>query len=116
MIIVAQVFLISLVVLVVGLVIMRYRQGKIGAPGFFLWLVLWIGAATVIVFPDSTGVAAHLFGIGRGVDLVLYISIILIFHLLFKVYVRLEQVNREITQIVRALALRESGPSESKRE
>jgi hypothetical protein len=116
MIIVAQVFLISLVASAMGLVILRYRQGKIGTLGFFLWLVLWAGAATVIVFPDSTGVAAHLFGIGRGVDLVLYVSIILILYLLFKVYVRLEQVDREITQIVRAVALRESGPEEGKHD
>jgi hypothetical protein len=70
-------------------------------------LVLWLGAATVIAFPDSTMVAARLFGIGRGADLVLYVSIILILYLLFRVYVRLEQLDREITQIVRAVALRE---------
>ena len=116
MIIIAQLFLLGLVVLAMGLDILRYRQGKISALGFFLWLVLWMGAATVIVFPDSTGMAARLFGLGRGVDLVLYVSIILILYLLFKVYVRLEQVDREITQIVRALALRESGPSEGEHD
>jgi len=105
MIIIAQIFLVSLIAVATGLVILRYRQRKIGTLGFFLWLILWIGAATVIVFPESTIVAARFLGIGRGVDLVLYVSIILILYLLFKVYVRLEQLDREVTQIVRAVAL-----------
>jgi hypothetical protein len=116
MMIIAQLFLLGLVVLAMGLVVLRYRQRKIGAFGFFLWLVLWLGAATVIAFPDSTKVAARLFGIGRGVDLVLYVSVILILYLIFRVYVRLEQLDREITQIVRALALREEGPVRSREE
>jgi hypothetical protein len=110
MIVIAQFFLLSLVVLATGLVILRYRQRKIGAFGFFLWLILWVAAATVITFPESTVVVARLLGIGRGVDLVLYVSIILILYLLFRVYVRLEQLDRDLTQIVRALALRESEP------
>ena len=106
---IAQILLLLLVVLSMGLVILKYRQRKIGTLGFMLWLLLWIGAAVVIVFPNSTAVMARLLGIGRGTDLVLYISVILIVYLLFRVYVRLEQVDREMTQIVRALALRETG-------
>lgn len=118
MIIVAQLFLLFLVVLVISLVVLRYRQRKIGTLGFLLWLVLWITAAVVIMFPDSTMVVARLSGIGRGTDLVLYLSVILILYLLFKVYVRLEQVDREITQIIRAFALREQNrdPSRNKEE
>jgi hypothetical protein len=116
MIIIAQLLLLSLVVVAVGLVILRYRQRKIGTLGFFLWLVLWVGAATVIAFPESTILVARLLGIGRGVDLVLYVSIILILYLLFRVYVRLEQLDRDLTQIVRALALREESPIRSREE
>ncbi len=109
MIIIAQIFLLFLVSLAIGLVIQKYRQRKIGAFGFLLWLMLWIGAAGVILFPNSTMVPAHLLGIGRGADLVLYVSVILILYLIFRIYVRLEKVDREITQIVRTVALREAG-------
>jgi len=114
MIIIAKILLLSLVALVFGLVIARYRERKIGAIAFLLWLTLWIGAAFVIAFPDSTLVAARLLGIGRGVDLVLYISVILILYLMFRFYVRLEQMDRDITKIVRAVALREAGLGDSK--
>jgi hypothetical protein len=104
--IIAQVFLIVLVLLAMGHDILRYRQNRIDTRGFLLWLVLWIGAIIVILFPSSTMVVARSLGIGRGTDLVLYTSIILILYILFRVYVHLEKVDREITQIVRTLALR----------
>ncbi len=112
----AQIFLLSLVILGMGLVILRYRQRKIGTVAFLLWLVLWTGAAGVIMFPMSTVILARILGIGRGADLVLYTSLIVTLYLLFRLYVRLEQVNREVTQIVRALALREGSLRHSEDE
>ena len=44
----AQIFLLSLVILGMGLVVLRYRQRKIGTVAFLFWLVLWTGAAVVI--------------------------------------------------------------------
>ena len=101
----AQVFLLTLTVLLMILVIRRYRQKRISTRSFFLWLPLWIAVGVVILFPDITMVFAQLLGIGRGADIVIYLSMILILYLLFKVGIRLERMDREITQIVRHLAL-----------
>lgn len=109
----AQVFLLSLVALIMGLVILRHRQRKIGTFALLFWLFLWTGAAVIILFPNSTMVVANFLGIGRGSDLILYLSVILIFYLLFRLYVRLEQMDQGITQIVRALALRDAGLTHS---
>jgi hypothetical protein len=92
-----------------GIGTLWFRQRKIGAMALLLWLVLWIGFAVVVLFPETAVVVAHLLGISRGVDLALYLSVILIFFVLFRIYMRLEQVDRQITQIVRAVALREAG-------
>lgn len=105
----AQVILLSLALIAIGLIILRYRQGRIGTPAFLFWLLLWIVAAVVILFPHSTVGVAHFLGIGRGADLVLYLGAILILYLIFRLFVRLEQMNREITKIVRSVALREAG-------
>jgi len=109
MISVAQIFLLSLAVLAMGVAVLWFRQRKIGSMAFLLWLFLWGGLALVVLFPESAVVLAHLLGISKATDLALYLSVILILFLLFRVYVRLEQVDREITQIVRAVALREAG-------
>jgi hypothetical protein len=112
----AQVMLLSLAVLVMGLVILRYRQRRIGTLAFLLWLFLWAVAAVVILFPNSTVGVAHFLGIGRGADLVLYLGAILILYLIFRLFVRLEQMDRNMTKIVRSLALREAGLSQPDQE
>jgi len=109
MISVAQLFLLSLAVLITGVAVLWFRQRKIGALAFLLWLFMWIGFAVVVLFPRTSVVLAHLLGISRGTDLALYLSVILILFLLFRVYMRFEKVDQQITQIVRAVALREAG-------
>jgi len=105
---IAQILLLSLTVLAIVVTLLKYRQRRIDTLGFLRWLALWLGAGAAILFPESTITVAHLLGIGRGVDLVLYLSLILVFYLLFRTYVRLEQMDRDITKIVRAIALKES--------
>src|SRR3990167_9078224 len=102
---IAQTFLFVLTLLPLVLVVKSYRQRRIGTPVFFLWLLLWVGVAVVILFPAITVEIAGWLDIGRGADLVLYLGMIGLFYLLFKVGMRLERMDREITQIVRALAL-----------
>jgi hypothetical protein len=112
----AQIVLLTAAGLIIGVVILRYRQGKIGTLPFLLWFVLWVSAALVILFPNTTVGVARYLGIGRGVDLVLYAGGILILYLIFRMFVRFEQMDRNMTKIVRILALRDAGLSESKAE
>jgi hypothetical protein len=109
MITVAQAFLLSLAVLAMVVAVLWFRQKKIGRTAFLLWLFLWACFAGVVLFPETAVVAARLLGIKRGTDLALYLSVILIVFLLFRVYVRLETMDQQITQIVRAVALRDAG-------
>src|SRR5437773_1590006 len=97
---IAQIFLMLLVLSIMVSVVLRFRQRKISTLSFLFWTVLWTAAATAIIFPMSTMIAARFLGIGRGTDLVLYLNVILTLYLLFKLYMRLEQMDREITQIV----------------
>lgn len=113
---IAQVFLLTLAVLVMILVGLRYRQKRISTLSFFLWLPLWGAAAIVILFPNTTMVVAEILGIGRGADLVIYLSIIMLLYLIFRVVVRIERMDKEITKIVRAIALREWGAEEEQGE
>jgi small membrane protein len=102
----AQIFLVSLIVLALSFVIIKYRERRIGGFVFVAWLLLWTGAAIAVVVPRTTIIVAQALGIGRGVDLVLYVSIIVILYLLFRLFVRMEQMERDLTKLVRTIALR----------
>ena len=116
MLIIAQIFLLLLVGTAMGTVILRYRQSKISSLAFVLWFAVWTTGAVTILFPNITLTPARWLGLGRGTDLILYVSIIFILFLIFRIHVRLEQINREITKVVRTLALREMSFPKSKIE
>ena len=69
------------------------------------WLAVWALGATVIIWPHFTAVAAHALGIGRGADLLLYSSVLVMFVAFFYVYTRFRKLDRELTLLVRRLAM-----------
>jgi len=44
-------------------------------------------------------------GVGRGVDIIVYISLALLFYLVFRIYVMIEDLRHQITYIIREIAL-----------
>jgi len=43
-------------------------------------------------------------GIGRGVDLAIYVSVICLFYLVYKLFIKIQSLERQITLLVRKLA------------
>jgi small membrane protein len=76
-----------------------------------LWLVVWSGAALAIAWPDLTQQVARSLGIQRGADLVFYCAVLAMLGGFFVVSLRLRQLSRETTLLVRHLALREAAPA-----
>lgn len=69
------------------------------------WLAVWALGAGAIVWPHATAVVAHALGIGRGADLLLYLSVLTMFVAFFYVYTRFRKIDRELTLLVRRLAM-----------
>jgi small membrane protein len=87
----------------------RVRQGVIRPIEGIGWTVAWIAAGIVIARPDATSALANLVGVGRGVDLVLYAAVIALFFLVFRIFIAIDRVEREITAVVRKEALKGMG-------
>ena len=86
-------------------VILQVRNAKISIGAFLFWASLFIFALSGVLDPRLTSYAAQVLGIGRGSDVVIYISIALIFYLIFRLSISLEETRREITELVRKIAL-----------
>lgn len=67
----------------------------------FFWILFWLLTIVVVLWPSSTEFAAEYLGIGRGADLVVYISLALMFYILLRLHIKLEMMNRDLTKIVR---------------
>lgn len=70
-----------------------------------LLLLLIATAIIFIVFPDLTNRIAHYLGVGRGADLVFYISIIIFWYVVLKLYARIRKLEQMVTGIIRKDAI-----------
>src|SRR3989344_9209015 len=101
-----QIILIVAIILIILRLIYKLRGRDIGLGQFSIWLIIWLMAILVIWYPKITSYLATKVGIGRGVDLVIYIFIIVVFYLMFRLLLRIEKIERHITGLVREMALK----------
>lgn len=85
----------------------RLNEHVITLKETILWTCLWLIAIVIVLLPNTTSIIAQWVGIGRGVDLVVYASIVGLFFLVFKIFVSLDALEHKLTSMVRKDALRE---------
>lgn len=66
---------------------------------------LLVAGAIAVVVPETTDEVAHFVGVGRGADLVTYISIIAVLFVLVHYYAKFVALQRNVTEITRELAI-----------
>jgi hypothetical protein len=100
-----QIIALFLGVLAISLSILRFRDGKMSLGMLFVWVVIWLIVILVSIYPESTSVMANITGIGRGLDLVLILGLLLCFYLIFKMYNKIETIEEDLTDLIREIAI-----------
>jgi hypothetical protein len=95
-------------------VILRWRSHRLALSELVLWVFVFGGILTVVLVPSLSAWLARLLGIGRGADLVIYGSIVLLFYLVFRIYIQLENIEYKLTTLVREIALTQTQDSSAK--
>ena len=101
-----QVIILVFVFFAISRVFLRFYHKEITLPAFLFWILIWIAVTVVTLLPNWASYLASALGVGRGSDLLVYLSIILLLYLVFRLYVRFENLERELTKLVRQLTLR----------
>lgn len=101
----AQIILILVFIFLILKTILKLKRQELLIAEALGWFLLWIAGLILAIKPETASYFAKIFGIGRGVDLVIYMALIILFYLQFRLMVRLEKINREITQLIREKAL-----------
>lgn len=110
-----QIIVVLFVVFAWSRVLLRLRDRKISNWEFAFWSLLWAAVLVVLFMPGITEPIARLLNIGRGIDVIVYLSIVLLFYLMFRIYVKIEGVEQEITKVVRETALKKGKNSEGRK-
>ncbi len=89
--------------------ILRYREKSFGIFALLFWTLIWLIIGFFVWKPASSDTIARILGVGRGVEALLAIAVVGLFYAVFRVYVKLEWIEHEISAVVRNFALRDKG-------
>lgn len=98
---------IGIIIGIIGILItfMRFKDAKMSFNMLIVWIVIWLLLIIFSIDPDTTSALASITGIGRGLDLILIIGLIGCYYFIFKIYNLIENVEGEISSLVREIAL-----------
>lgn len=99
-----QIVLLIFVIFFLSRVYLRSREKVISAKTALFWTLVWLLALVGVLLPATTTKIADFFGVGRGVDVIVYLAISILFYLIFRIYVMIEDLRRDLTKIVREIA------------
>jgi hypothetical protein len=100
----------QVIAIILGLIailysILRFRDGKMSIGMLLLWILIWLIIIIISLYPNDTNYLASYTGIGRGLDFVLILGILVCFYLIFKMYNKIENIEEELTDLVREIAI-----------
>lgn len=108
-----QVIILLIVLIVWWRLYTRLRANELKLIEFVEWFLLWAVVAVIALVPSVASYFAVLVGVGRGADLVTYLALLLGFYLLLKLFTKVERIERQLTSLVRALALNGAKPQDT---
>lgn len=101
-----------LAIIIIAFIIFRLveqkKKNNIGSNEFILWMFFWFSSVFVIIFIKQVdSLVAKLGFSSSGIEVLLYLSVVVLIYLVFRLRIRLERQEREITKIVREISLKD---------
>ena len=100
-----QIVVVIFVIFAYSRVILRFKDKVLSGYEFLFWSSVWISIIIVALLPRITSWFSNLFGIGRPIDFVIYSSITILFYIIFRLYVKIEGLEQDVTKIVRSITI-----------
>jgi len=93
---------------------LSFRQKRFNTKELIFWTFVWAMAVIIVFIPGKSDVLAHLLGIGRGFDAMIFIAIVALFYIVYRLYVKSNENEQIITSLVRKIALMDLKKSKKK--
>lgn len=101
--------LIALIVIMAFIfrLIRQRRKNQLGRNELNFWLAFWIMGAIAVIFIRQIDRFVGWLGFSSGINFLLYLAVISLFYLIFKLRLTVAKLDANLTAIARELALRE---------
>ncbi len=87
-------------------VVLRFRDKVVNFKELAFWTLVWFGMVIVIFLPYKTTYLAKALGMERGIDAMFLLGIVALFYAVYRLYIKLNETEREMTKLVRQIALK----------
>lgn len=102
---VIQYIVTGIIAIILTQLVIRVIKDRTQFFKLLFWGVFWSVALVFIWLPTNTiDKLGQLFGVGRGIDVLVYLSIIFLFYYIFRQNDKVNKLEKQITKLVRELA------------
>ncbi len=95
----------GIILIIFGQLVVKYIKDKASFIKILFWFGFW-GAALILIWlpKEILDKFGDIVGVGRGIDALVYLSIIILFYINLRLNSRLDKLERNITKLVREMA------------
>ncbi len=83
-----------------------WKTKKLPLKTAVFWFFVWFAVLLIVSVTPIIDALSRPVGVGRGIDLVVYIGIMILFYLVFQQNMKIDKLENEITKLVREIALK----------
>lgn len=103
-----QIFALIIIAFFLARTLWQKQKKQISPQEFIFWFIFWIIAAIIIISIKWIDLLVAYLGFsGSGIEILLYLAVAILFYLIFRLRIKLEKLDRNITKLVRKLAIDE---------
>ncbi len=87
-------------------VVLKLKDKAISWREFGFWAVIWTALVALVLLRKRLGFLGELSGVDDPFKTVVILSIILLFYLMFRTFIKIDKVEQEITRLTREIAIK----------
>jgi hypothetical protein len=111
-----QYLIIIFVLFAASRVLLQFHTKNIRLGQFLFWEALWTIVLVFGLFPAVFSSLSDFLGVGRIVDVFVYVALGLLFYLMYRIYIKTEELQHSITKLTRHIALDAQEKKKKKKE
>ena len=110
----SQFIFVIIIIFIIYKTLAGYKRNRLSKYFTVVWLLLWAFILFILFDQALLSRMAQMLGIGRGVDLAVYTSVIVIFYLIYVIFTKLQEIEKKITSLVRNESLMKASTVQKK--
>ncbi len=111
---IARIIAIILALLVISKTYLDYRKQNENRIMLIFWIIVWLGVIAVAAYPDMLEIIIVHSG-RTGLGTVFGLAVVFILFLVYRVYIKSNRIERQMTRMVRELGLKNINKDEDEK-